>query len=403
MNYHQSNAAFQEAKNTDHIEGPQHPTPGLKKIDVAGFARDINQLKKETYASISEKDLDHLKRVEMYGKVGTVLGLGTAWIIPNPISAFLISMGLFTRWLLAHHITHRGYDRVPNVPKKYHSKHFARGWRRFIDWFDWILPAAWDHEHNELHHYHTGEDEDPDLVERHLEFFRALKIPRPIKYLLVILAGCTWKFTYYAPNTMSVLDPVDQKPLKSEHIVFITIKNIFNFKNRHVRRLWTQCYLPYATVHFAIIPLLFFPLGKTAVLFVLINKLIAEVMTNFHSFLVVAPNHTADDLYRFDFHYDKKEEFYVTQVLGSANYYCGTELIDYASIWLNYQIEHHLFPELPMTKYREIQPKIKALCEKYNLPYKQEHMFKRFKRMCDIAVGKTSMMQLKSFDEIVRA
>ena len=123
-------------------------------------------------------------------------------------------MGLFTRWLLAHHITHRGYDKIPNVPKKYHSKHFARGWRRYIDWFDWILPEAWDYEHNVLHHYHTGEDEDPDLVERHLEFFRKLKIPRPIKYFLVVLTGCTWKFTYYAPNTMSVLDPVDQKRLR---------------------------------------------------------------------------------------------------------------------------------------------------------------------------------------------
>ncbi len=33
------------------------------------------------------------------------------------------------------------------------SQRFAQGKRRFIDWFDWILPEAWNYEHNILHHY----------------------------------------------------------------------------------------------------------------------------------------------------------------------------------------------------------------------------------------------------------
>ena len=28
------------------------------------------------------------------------------------------------------------------------------GWRRFIDWLDWIDPTHWDDEHNHLHHFH---------------------------------------------------------------------------------------------------------------------------------------------------------------------------------------------------------------------------------------------------------
>ena len=28
------------------------------------------------------------------------------------------------------------------------------------------------------------------------------------------------------------------------------------------------------------------------------------------------------------------------------------------SIWLNYQIEHHLFPDLPMRQYGLIQPRV---------------------------------------------
>jgi fatty acid desaturase len=213
------------------------------------------------------------------------------------------------------------------------------------------------------------------------------------------LVALTWKFTYYAPNTMSVLDPETKRRVKSQHILFISLKNVFDFRNKTVRALWLSCYLPYSIFHFAIIPLLFFPLGKTAVLFVLINKLMAEAFTNLHSFLVIGPNHSADDLHRFEFHYHGKAEFYVTQVLGSANYNCGTDFLDYMSIWLNYQIEHHIFPDLPMTKYREIQPEIKALCLKHKIPYRQESIFKRFDRMLDVCVGKTSLRKLEKFPE----
>ena len=120
-----------------------------------------------------------------------------------------------------------------------------------------------------------------------------------------------------------------------------------------------------------------------------------------HSFLVIGPNHTAEDLYRYDFHYENKDQFYVTQIMGSANYNCGDEFTDYMSIWLNYQIEHHLFPDLPMSKYREIQPKVKALCAKYKIPYRQESIFKRFGKMLDVTVGKAKMPELRIFSKVL--
>jgi hypothetical protein len=60
------------------------------------------------------------------------------------------------------------------------------------------------------------------------------------------------------------------------------------------------------------VPRLFLPLGTTAALCVLLNKLLAECIINVHAFLVIAPNHTADDLYRFDLHYHGRDEFYAT-------------------------------------------------------------------------------------------
>ena len=78
------------------------------------------------------------------------------------------------------------------------------------------------------------------------------------------------------------------------------------------------------------------------------------------------------------------------------NYTTGNDWIDYPQMWLNYQIEHHLIPNLPMTKYQEIQPRVQALCNKYNLPYLQESVFKRFRKFLHVCVGKGTMVRFPS-------
>jgi NADPH-dependent stearoyl-CoA 9-desaturase len=36
---------------------------------------------------------------------------------------------------------------------------------------------------------------------------------------------------------------------------------------------------------------------------------------------------------------------------------------------LGYQVEHHLYPDMPSTRYAEIAPRVRELCERYALPY----------------------------------
>jgi fatty acid desaturase len=370
-------------------------------MNIDRLAEELEALRLRVNQELTIEDFNHLRKIEWWGRGLSCIGYGTIWLFPNPITAFCISMGHFTRWLLAHHIMHRGYDKIDGVPERYTSKGFARGWRRFIDWGDWLQPEAWDYEHNILHHYHTGEAHDPDVAERHTEYLRSLNIPYWLKYILLFIAACTWKFTYYAPNTVSVLNPENSNRVKKEHIIYLTIKNAFDLSRKEVRTLWMKCYLPYGTLHFVLLPLLFYPFGGlTTVLFVLGNKILAEIFTNIHSFVVIGPNHTADDIYRFDFHYRDKREYYVTQILGSVNYRCGNDFIDYLSIWLNYQIEHHIFPDLPMRQYRLIQPEVKAICARNGVPYRQEPMFRRLRRMVDVCVGKQKMRVITSNEDL---
>lgn len=67
------------------------------------------------------------------------------------------------------------------------------------------MPEAWNAEHNRLHHYHLGEDLDPDKVERNLSFLREMNIPKMLKYAVALALMPIWKWFYYAPNTFKEL------------------------------------------------------------------------------------------------------------------------------------------------------------------------------------------------------
>jgi fatty acid desaturase len=357
-----------------------------QKVDVEAFLADLRELRRGIDTTLGARDFAHLRRLEKIGRAATLIGLATAWIAPNPLSMAALSFGRSARWLFMHHVGHRGYDKVPGVPRRYTSKGFARGARRFLDWPDWMIPEAWIYEHNVLHHSHVGEERDPDLIERNTQWLRGSRLPRSIKYAVMFLLGISWRAVYYAPNTLRVW-----RGRFRETTADASEATHGRNPEGHARELWRRCLLPYAALEFVGLPALFLPLGTWAAASVLINSLGAEALTNLHTFLVVGPNHSGDDLYRFSTPPSSPGESMLRQVVGSTNYACGDELTDTLHLYLNYQIEHHLWPDLPMLRYREVQPQVKALCEKHGIPYVQESVFRRARKMLDIAVGKTSM------------
>ena len=56
------------------------------------------------------------------------------------------------------------------------------------------------------------------------------------------------------------------------------------------------------------------------------------------------------------------------QLLGAVNI-DGGPMFHVASGNLSYQVEHHLYPDMPSTRYGEIAPKVREICERYELPY----------------------------------
>lgn len=371
----------------------------LQDIDLDGFAHEIDALGKKVKSQLGPEDIAHLRRFvrlsNLFWFAGLALAVGASFLSLGwgiaivAIGGIVLSLGRSSRWLLMHHISHRGYDKVPGIPARFTSKVFASGWRRIIDWPDWMIPDAWAFEHNVLHHSYTGEEYDPDLVERNLAGLRRLPVPFFIREIIFAFFAMTWRFSYYAPNTARALragHPSNPKPVGPE-----------------VRSdIWLRCYAFYVGLHYVLIPLLFLPFGLRAVFFVLGATLLAEILCNLHTFAVVVPNHTGDDLYRFDSRAGSKKVFYLRQVLGSVNFRTGGDLNDFAHLWLNYQIEHHLWPDLPMLRYQQVQPEVRAICKKYGVPYVQQSVWVRIRKMIDVAVGRREMLRLPE-DELEAA
>ena len=99
--------------------------------------------------------------------------------------------------------------------------------------------------------------------------------------------------------------------------------------------------------------------------------LTANVVRNVWAYAIIFCGHFPDQTYTFSEEETANETrgaYYVRQLLGAANIE-GSPLFHVISGNLGYQVEHHLYPDMPSTRYGEIAPRVKEVCERYGLPY----------------------------------
>lgn len=100
-------------------------------------------------------------------------------------------------------------------------------------------------------------------------------------------------------------------------------------------------------------------------------NLAANLLRNVWAYVVICCGHFADGAEKFTpaaLEGETKPEWYLRQMLGTANFDAGP-VMAFLSGNLCYQIEHHLFPDLPSNRYAEIAQRVRAVCATYDLPY----------------------------------
>jgi fatty acid desaturase len=107
---------------------------------------------------------------------------------------------------------------------------------------------------------------------------------------------------------------------------------------------------------------------------------LANLVRNLWAYVVIFCGHFPDGAEKFTaevLDHESRAEWYLRQMLGAANFNAGP-LLAFSSGNLCYQIEHHLFPDLPSNRYAQIAVRVRAVCDKYDLPYTSGSLVRQY-------------------------
>ncbi|MEV4105046.1 acyl-CoA desaturase [Nonomuraea sp. NPDC049649] len=210
----------------------------------------------------------------------------------------------------------------------------------------------WNTKHNKHHANPNHEDHDPDvspavIVWSEDQVGRSRGLPR-----FIAKRQALWFFPLLT--------------LEAWHLHVASVKSVLKPGGRR-RGTEAALLLAHFVLYFgAVFAVL--PVGK-ALLFLLVHQGVFGVYLG----CSFAPNHkgmpvlTAED----------KLDFLRKQVLTSRNVRGGF-LVDVALGQLNYQIEHHLFPNMPAPNLRRAQPIVQRYCEEIGVSYLETGLFSSY-------------------------
>ena len=113
-------------------------------VNRQALKEDMEKPKKELVPLQGRKDLDHFLNIISFSNICKFVGIATLWLPWYYVfPSILLSTGICVRaFTIGHHGCHGGYDTY--YDPRYNGFKFGTGCfqRRFIDWFDWVLPEA---------------------------------------------------------------------------------------------------------------------------------------------------------------------------------------------------------------------------------------------------------------------
>ncbi|MEV5831027.1 acyl-CoA desaturase [Spirillospora sp. NPDC052242] len=327
------------------------PSTGhLTDADLEAIARELDALGAEITADLGDRDAAYIRRVIRWQR-GLEIG-GRAMLLASSLppawiagTATLAVAKILENMEIGHNVMHGQWDWMRDP--KIHSTTW--------EW-DNVSPAEqWKHSHNFVHHTFTnvlGKDNDVGYgilrVTPEQEWHWAM-VPQPLYNLLLAM------FFEYG---VALHDLEIDKIRAGTHDPAETRRKLRGI-GRKIRRQWAKDYLAF--------PLLSGP----QFLSTLAANFTANVVRNVWAHSIIFCGHFPGDVEVFEedrLDGESRGEWYVRQLAGSANI-TGGRFFHLMTGNLSHQIEHHLFPDMPSNRLAEIAPRVRALCEKYDLPY----------------------------------
>ncbi|HWU68810.1 MAG TPA: acyl-CoA desaturase [Stenotrophobium sp.] len=329
------------------------------KLSAAQFqaiGQEFDAIRNRVLADLGERDANYIRglvkrqrRLEVGGRV--MLMIPPTW--PLGVAALSASK-ILDNMEIGHNVMHGQYDWMGDPALN--SKTF--------DWDSADTAKNWKQTHNYEHHTYTnvlGKDHD-------------------IGYgLLRMSEAQKWEPRFLANLPLTVI-------LHTFFQHFVAVQNlhleealIYRTKTRaqvkeEFKPMWAKM-KKQLKKDYVIFPLLAGPFAPL----VLVGNVAANLARNVWACAVIFNGHFPEDVEQYPesvIENETRGQWYVRQLLGSANF-SGGRLMHIMSGNLSFQIEHHLFPDLPAHRYAEIAPEVRDICEKYGLPYNTGSFFKQ--------------------------
>ena len=328
----------------------ESPLARLTPEQIEELGREFDAIHDEVYADLGDRDSRYIRgTIRLHRQLvlaARAMLLGSRY---KPLwlagTASLSVAKILENMEIGHNVMHGQWDWMndPDINSK--------NW----DW-DTASPAdAWRHSHNYEHHTFTnirGKDRDLGYeimrIDPHQKW-HPVYLLQPL-YNLLLMGFFEWGVALHDLNFDALRSGEKSKVKMTEELKAIGVK---------ARRQIVKDYIAFPA------------LSGRAFKSTLAANFTANIVRNVWAYSIIFCGHFPDQTYTFS----EKEVvdethggWYVRQLLGSANI-DGGPLFHLMAGNLSFQVEHHLYPDMPSSRYAEIAPRVRDVCQRYGLPY----------------------------------
>jgi len=344
---------------------------GLTPEQFEQLGTELDAIRGRVLADRGQRDADYIRGVIRAQRGLEVAGRGLLWagVFPPAWVAGTAALSLskiLDNMEIGHNVMHGQYEWM-NDPKL-SGKQF--------EW-DTACPAdQWRHSHNYMHHTHTnivGKDRDIG--------YGVLRMSEEQPWKPYYLGNPLWATllaTFFEYGV--ALHDLEVERIAEGEISLGDKRELLKGIGTKVRGQALKDYVLFPALSG---PLFVFPLAGNAT---------ANIVRNLWSFTIIFCGHFPEGTHEFSEEETANEtrgQWYHRQLLGSANL-SGGRLFHILSGNLSFQIEHHLFPDLPANRYGEISVEVREICERYGLPYNVGPLHRQFgsviRKICRLAL-----------------
>ncbi|MCW2552426.1 MAG: fatty acid desaturase [Mycobacterium sp.] len=323
------------------------------------FGAELDALRERVVADLGERDATYIRSVikaqralEAGGRALLFAGvLPPAWLAGT---AMLAASKILDNMEIGHNVMHGQYDWMGDPALT--SRNF--------EWDSACPSEQWRHSHNYMHHTYTNiVDMDRDIG------YGILRMSEDQRWVPYYYGNPVYAFLLMVLFQYGVaLHELETERIRSGEISIADKRETLAGIWRKVKRQTLKDYVAF--------PLLAGPFAP----WVFTGNLTANLIRNIWSYAIIFCGHFPEGTQEFSKEETANESrgmWYFRQILGSANL-TGGKLFHVMSGNLSFQIEHHLFPDIPAFRHAEIAPEVQEICERYGVPYNKGPLPKQF-------------------------